>query len=65
MAADALWFPCKWGGAEPWGGVDSNCLLLQDCVALPVTAANGENRKALEKVCCRPDGVEFLEYTLL
>lgn len=33
-------------------------------MALPVTAANGENRKALEKVCC-PDGVEFLEYAVL
>lgn len=63
MAADALWSPCKWGRAESWGGMNSNCL-LQDCVALPLTAANGGNKKALEKGCC-PDGVEFLEYTVL
>lgn len=33
-------------------------------MALPVTAANGENGKALEKVCCT-DEVEFLEHTVL
>lgn len=51
------------GRAEPWGGVNSNCL-LQDYVALPVTAATWKDRKALEKVRCR-DGVEFLEYSVL
>lgn len=55
--------PWKWAGAEPWREVDSNCL-PQDCVALPVTAANGEKRKALEKVCC-PGEVGFLEHTVL
>lgn len=49
--------------AEPWREVNDNCP-PQDCVALPVTAANGENRKALEKLCCT-DEVEFLEHTVL
>lgn len=62
MAADAFVVPLQMGQRRALGGVNSNCL-LQDYVALPVTAANGENRKALEKDCC--SRVEFLEYSVL